>query len=197
MWTYLVVFIKIIFTQFSYFSSTYNFTMSSVHDPIPISSPLIFGINLAFCDLGLNANLHLFLICAIIFIIYARWFIAAGCLIIGIASKKARKIGEDVFLCSHRRPGRNYRNAIIMHRTQPSPLQGGGMPPPPKWQLPQCNQSLPCVKGGGTAQAVTEGLFTAVRFFSSVRHLADNPSVSFADSSLYTREPRVLPHQNN
>jgi len=93
MWTYLVVFIKIIFTQFCYFSSTYNFTMSSVHDPIHIISPLFFGISFAFCDLGLNANLHLFLIHAIIFIIYALWFIAAVCLIIGIASKKSKKIG--------------------------------------------------------------------------------------------------------
>ena len=39
---------------------------------------------------------------------------------------------------------------------------------------------LPCVKGGGTAYAVTEGL--------SHYYLQNNPSVSFADSSPYTGE---------
>ncbi len=42
--------------------------------------------------------------------------------------------------------------------------------------------SLPCAKGGGTARR--DG-----RIVKKQKSIRDNPSVSFADSSLYTREP--------
>ena len=65
------------------------------------------------------------------------------------------------------------------------------------------HQSLPCVKGGGSpSKRRDEGLSQqVVRIcisFWQIRNISlHNPSVSYADSSLYTREPWALPRQNN
>ena len=56
-------------------------------------------------------------------------------------------------------------------------------------------QSLPCVKGGGTVLAVTEGLCSRYSFYCKANaksHCGNNPSVKnqkIFDSFLYTREP--------
>ena len=67
-------------------------------------------------------------------------------------------------------------------------------PPPQTWLL---SSSLPCVKGGGTATGFPEASLRALGIrgkpwrrdcFIILLH-EYNPSVSFADSSLCTREP--------
>ena len=60
------------------------------------------------------------------------------------------------------------------------------------------HQSLPCVKGGGTAQAVTEGLCGRYSFYCgglAKSNCSNNPSVSFADSSLIRGSLEALPRQ--
>ena len=60
------------------------------------------------------------------------------------------------------------------------------------------HQSLPLHKGGGPPLGGSEGLCGRHLHncnTSAKSYCGNNPSVSFADSSLYTREPWVLPHQ--
>ena len=71
-----------------------------------------------------------------------------------------------------------------------SPAKGGGFCVAKLGGIASADLSFPCVKGGGTAEAVTEGL--SLLSFSMICKSADllnNPSVNFVDSSLCTREP--------
>ena len=59
------------------------------------------------------------------------------------------------------------------------------------------HQSLPCVKGGGPAERRDGGIVCWQSFFEVFldKSMPVNPSVTFGDSFLYTREPWALPCQ--
>ena len=93
MWTYLIVFTKVIFSLMSRYSSEYNFSMLSVHMPLNIWSDLFIGIRLAASDFGLDGNAHIILTLVTMAIIRLLWIVIAILLLVGLFSPQTKKVG--------------------------------------------------------------------------------------------------------